>query len=148
MDRISRCSQGLEGVRFRDHRILSLLFADDVVLLTPSSQDLQHALGRFATDCEAAGMRVSTSKSEAIFLDRKKVACTLQVGGEFLSQVEEFKYLGVMFMSEGMMDLEIDRRIDAAAVILSISVCCGEEVAEPEGKALDLPVNQHSYSHL
>ncbi|KAK3569250.1 hypothetical protein QTP86_026600 [Hemibagrus guttatus] len=97
-----------EGVRFGDHRISSLIFADDVVLLAPSSLDLQHVLGHFATECEAAGMRVSTSKSEAMVLDRKKVACTLQVGGELLPQVEEFKYLGVLFMSEGRMDREID----------------------------------------
>ncbi|KAK3529838.1 hypothetical protein QTP86_007201 [Hemibagrus guttatus] len=115
MDRISRRSQ---GVRFGDHRISSLIFADDVVLLAPSSLDLQHALGRFAAECEAAGMRVSTSKSEAMVLDRKKVACTLQVGGEVLPQVEEFKYLGVLFTSEGRMDREIDRRINAAAAVI------------------------------
>ncbi|KAK3541730.1 hypothetical protein QTP86_002114 [Hemibagrus guttatus] len=44
MDRISRRSQGLEGVRFGDHRISLLIFADDFVLLAPSSLDLQHAL--------------------------------------------------------------------------------------------------------
>ncbi|KAK3534231.1 hypothetical protein QTP86_007026 [Hemibagrus guttatus] len=106
MDRISRRSQGLEGVQFGDHRISSLIFADDV-LLAPSSLDLQHALGRFAAECEAAGMRVSTSKSEAMVLNQKKVACTLQVGGELLPQVEEFKYLGVLFTSDGRMDREI-----------------------------------------
>ncbi|KAI3376021.1 hypothetical protein L3Q82_016552 [Scortum barcoo] len=57
------CSQGPEGVRFGNHRISSLLFADDVVLLASSSQDLQHELERFAAECEAAGMRISTSKS-------------------------------------------------------------------------------------
>ncbi|KAK3542767.1 hypothetical protein QTP70_002969 [Hemibagrus guttatus] len=118
MDRISRRSQGLEGVRFGDHRISSLVFADDVVLLAPSSLDLQHALGHFAAECEAAGMRVSTSKSEAMVLDRKKVACTLQVGGEVLPQVEEFKYLRVLFTSEGRMDRENDRRIGAAAAVM------------------------------
>ncbi|KAK3519394.1 hypothetical protein QTP70_027533 [Hemibagrus guttatus] len=119
MDRISRRSQGLEGVRFGDHRISSLIFADDVVLLVSSGLDLQHALGRFAAECEAAGMRVSTSKSEAMVLAReKKVACTLQVGGEVLPQVEEFKYLGVLFTSEGRMDREIDRRIGAAAAVM------------------------------
>ncbi|KAK3544073.1 hypothetical protein QTP86_001044 [Hemibagrus guttatus] len=118
MDRISRRSQGLEGVRFGDHRISSLIFADDVVLLAPSSLDLQHALGRFAAECEAAGMRVSTSKSEAMVLDLKKVACTLQVEGEVLPQVEEFKYLGVLFTSEGRMDYEIDRRIGAVAAVM------------------------------
>ena len=61
-----------------------------IILLAPSSQDLQHVLGRFAAECEAAGMRISTSKSEAMVLDWKKVACSLRVGGEFLPQVEEF----------------------------------------------------------
>ncbi|KAK3556338.1 hypothetical protein QTP70_007102 [Hemibagrus guttatus] len=63
-------------------------------------------------------MRVSTSKYEAMVLNRKKVACTLQVGGEVLPQVEEFKYLGVLFTSEGRMDREIDRRIGAAAAAM------------------------------
>ncbi|KAK3569879.1 hypothetical protein QTP86_006755 [Hemibagrus guttatus] len=92
----------------------------DVVLLAPSSQDLQHALGRFAAECEVAGMRISTSKSEAMVLNRKKVACTLQVGGECLPQVEEFKYLGVLFTSEGRMDRGIDRRIGAAAAVMRL----------------------------
>ncbi|KAK3559901.1 hypothetical protein QTP86_026426 [Hemibagrus guttatus] len=118
MDRISRCSQGLEGVWFGDHRISLLIFADDVVLLAPSSLGLQHALGHFAAECEAAGMRVSTSKSEAMVLHWKKVACTLQVGGEVLAQVEQFKYLGVLFTSEGRMDCEIDRLIGAAAAVM------------------------------
>ncbi|KAK3517503.1 hypothetical protein QTP70_012581 [Hemibagrus guttatus] len=93
-------------------------FRDDVVLLAPSSLDLQHALGRFAAECESAGMRVSTSKSEAMVLDRKKVSCTLQVGGELLPQVEEFKYLGILFTSEGRMDCEIDRQISAVAAVM------------------------------
>ncbi|KAI3360193.1 hypothetical protein L3Q82_014512 [Scortum barcoo] len=118
MDRISRRSQGPEGVRFGNHRISSLLFADDVVLLALSSQDLQHVLERFAAECEAAGMRISTSKSEAMVLDRKRVACPLRVGGEVLPQVEEFKYLGVLFTSEGKMEREIDRRIGAASAEL------------------------------
>ncbi|KAK3552130.1 hypothetical protein QTP86_001508 [Hemibagrus guttatus] len=118
MDSISRRSQGLEGVWFGVHRISSLIFADDVVLLASSGLDLQHALGRFAAECEAAGMRVSTSKFEAMVLDRKKVACTLQVGGQVLPQVEEFKYLGVLFTSERRMDREIDRRIGAAAAVM------------------------------
>ncbi|KAI3362936.1 hypothetical protein L3Q82_011616, partial [Scortum barcoo] len=41
-------------------------------------QDLQHVLERFAAECEAAGMRISTSKSEAMVLDRKRVACPLK----------------------------------------------------------------------
>ncbi|KAI3354306.1 hypothetical protein L3Q82_018492 [Scortum barcoo] len=144
MDRISRRSQGPEGVWFGNHRISSLLFADDVVLLASSSQDLQHVLERFAAECEAAGMRISTSKSEAMVLDRKRVVCPLRVSGEVLPQVEEFKYLGVLFTSEGKMEREIDRRIGAASCSYAVGVPDRrgeEEGAESKGEALDLPVN-------
>jgi len=76
-DRISRRSRGEESVLFRDLRIASLLFADNVVLWF---RDLQHALGRFAVECEAVGMRVSTSKSEAMVLCPKTMECSLRVG--------------------------------------------------------------------
>ena len=81
MDRISRRSQGIEGVRFAS-----------------SDRDLQLSLDRFATVCKAAGMRISTSKSESMVLNRKRVECTLRVGDE----MEEFKYLGVLFTSGGL----------------------------------------------
>lgn len=44
-------------------------------------------------------------------LDRKQVAFPLQVGGEVLPQVNEFSYLGFLFMSEGRMEREVDREI-------------------------------------
>ena len=44
--------------------------------------------------------------------------CSLRVGNEILPQVEEFKYLGVLFTSEGRMELEIDGRIGAASAVL------------------------------
>ena len=118
MDRISRRSQGVEGVRFGGLSIASLLFADDVVLLASSSRDLQLSLERFAAECEAVGMRISTSKSETMVLSRKRVECPLRVGDEILPQVEEFKYLGVSFTSEGTMEREIDRRIGAASAVM------------------------------
>ncbi|KAK0134955.1 Transposon TX1 uncharacterized protein [Merluccius polli] len=106
----------VEGVRFGDLRIGSLLFVDDVVLLASSDRDLQLLLDRFAAECKAAGMRISTSKSESMVLNRKRVEYTLQVGDEILPQVEEFKYLGVT--SEGRMEREIDRRIGAASAVM------------------------------
>ncbi|KAI3352069.1 hypothetical protein L3Q82_020884 [Scortum barcoo] len=118
---------------------ISAFCMDDVVLLASSSQDLQHVLERFAAECEAAGMRISTSKSEAMVLDRKRVACPLRVGGEVLPQVEEFKYLGVLFTSEGKMEREIDRRIGAASAVMRSVYRTndrrGEEGAEPERRS-------------
>uniref|UniRef100_A0A8C6KS35 Reverse transcriptase domain-containing protein n=1 Tax=Nothobranchius furzeri TaxID=105023 RepID=A0A8C6KS35_NOTFU len=128
MDRISRRSCGVECVEFGGRRISSLLFADDVVLLASSSSDLQLLLGRFA-----AGMRISTSKSETMVPNRKRVACQLQVGREVLPQVEEFKYLGVLFTIDGGRDREIDRRIGSASAVmrtLSRSVTVTRELSQ------------------
>jgi len=106
------------GDRFGDLRIGSLLFADDVVLLALSGRDLQLLLERFAAKCEAAGIRISPCKSETMVLSRKRVECPLWVGNEILPQAEEFKYLGVLFTSEGLMEREIDRWICASSAVL------------------------------
>ena len=44
--------------------------------------------------------------------------CSLRVGNEILPQVEKFKYLGVLFTSEGHMEREVDGRIGAASAVL------------------------------
>ncbi|KAI3355034.1 hypothetical protein L3Q82_017853, partial [Scortum barcoo] len=74
-------------------------------------------------------------------LDRKRVACPLRMGGEVLPQVEEFKYLWVLFTSEGKMECKIDRRIGAAfAVDYAVGVPdrFGEEGAESKGMKLSI----------
>lgn len=78
-------------------------------------------------------------------LDRKKEACPLRVDGESLPQVEEIKYL-VVFTSEGI-ELENDRWIGAVMQSLYQSVAVRKEVSR-QPKALDLPVELRSYSHL
>lgn len=54
--------------------------------------------------------------------------------------------LEILFMSEGIMEQEINRGIGGVPTDFS-SVCCGKEGAEPIGKALDLPVDHRSDLH-
>ena len=51
--------------------------------------------------CEVVGMRIT--KSETMVLSWKRVECRLQVGSEVIPQVEEFKYLEVLFTSDGLL---------------------------------------------
>ena len=87
---------------------------------------------------------MSTFKSETMALRRQRVDCPLQVTGESLPQVEMFKYLRLLFTIKGEMQQEIDRWIGGSVGSDSHAkaISCGEERAEPEGKAFDLPVNQ------
>ncbi|TWW77394.1 hypothetical protein D4764_12G0007840 [Takifugu flavidus] len=93
----------IRAVRSLYDRCQSLvrIAGNDVVLLASSARDLQLSLDRFAAACDAAGMKISTSKSEAMVLNQKKVECLLRVKEEILPQVEDLKYLGVLFTSEG-----------------------------------------------
>ena len=91
----------------------------------------------FATKYEAAGVRISSSKSEAMILSRKGVNCPLQVKGKSPPQAEEFKCLRVLFTSEGKMAQETDRWIGAVLTVMQMLKSAGrygEERAEPEGK--------------
>ena len=66
----------------------------------------------------------------------------LRVGNEFLPQV-------ILFLSEATMEREMGRRIRAAgAVLRSFCRTMVMKRAEPEGKALNLPINLCSYPHL
>ena len=58
--------------------------ADEVVQLASSNRNLQHTLGQFAAECEVAGMKLSSSKSEAVILNQKKVECSRRVRNESL----------------------------------------------------------------
>ena len=72
----------LESFPFGQLGIIASLFVEhDVVLLASPSRDLQQDVVQFVAKREAAGKRISTSKSEAMFLSQKRVDCPLQVGG-------------------------------------------------------------------
>lgn len=60
----------------------------------------------------------NTSKSDTTVLSQKRVESSLRVRDEIFSQVEEFKFRGVLFTSEGRIELEIDRGIVVASAVI------------------------------
>ena len=78
--------------------------------------DLQYAPEWFAAECKAARIKASPSKSEAMTLNWKTVQSSLQVSP--LPQTEEFKYLWILFMSEGKMEQELNRWIGASLAVM------------------------------
>ena len=107
-----------EGVTIGDCNISRLLFADDLVLLASSESGLQCALNKFAATCDTAGMKISTSKTEILHLSRMPRKCNVQVAGRTLKQVEKFKYLGIVFTSDGKQDEELDIRTGKASAVM------------------------------
>ena len=119
MNWIDKCSQANECATFGNCKISRLLFANDLVLLSSTKSGLQRALNSFADACNtAAGMKISTAKTEVLHLSRNPDQCVLQVNGATLKQVEKFKYLGVAFTSDGGQDKELDTRIGKASAVM------------------------------
>ena len=46
-------------------------------------------------------MRISRDKTEVMVTSREPIQCDIQLEGETLRQVEQFKYLGSIFVGEG-----------------------------------------------
>jgi len=81
-----------------------------------SQQGLQHAFDRFSAACDQAGTKISTKKIEVLCLSRCPKQCILHVSENTLQQVETFKYLGVVFTSDGSRNKVIDTQISKAVL--------------------------------
>lgn len=76
-----------------------------------------------------------SSKSEAMVVCRKKVDYSLWVDSELLPQVKEFKYVGILFTSEGQMKREVDRQTDATSAVMRAFNWTAAVKKEPSQKA-------------
>jgi len=56
--------------------------------------------------------------TEVLYFPTNPRQCRRQVSGNTLQQVEKFKYLGVVFTSDGRRSEEIDTRIGKANAVL------------------------------
>ena len=118
MDKIDKDSSSCSGVTFRECNVWCLLFADDFALLSSNNSDLQYALDRFSDACLDAGMKISTAKTEIMRLSGHPVQCSFQTNGITLKRTEKFKYLGVIFSSDGRQGNKLDTRIEKASAAM------------------------------
>lgn len=87
-----------------------------MVVLPSSSSDLQLALQRFVAKCEAAEMRINTSKSRIIVLNQKRVESSLRVWEEPLPQLEE--YLGFCSQLRKYWRLRLGNQIGVVSTVM------------------------------
>lgn len=62
-------------------------------------------------------MKICISKSKTMDFRWKRVESPLWIGGEVVFLLEEFKYLGYLFMNEGETEQEIDRQIGVMTAV-------------------------------
>ena len=108
-----------------------------MVLLSSTESGLQRALNSFADACNTTGTKISTAKTEVLYLSRNPDQCVLQVNGATLKQVEKVRYLGVAFTSDARQDEELDTRIGKASNASFALLGCHETIIVEKGKPLN-----------
>ncbi len=87
------------GVSLSDSKITVLKYADDLVLLSTTSDGLQQGLNELKLFCVENMLTVNTEKSKVMCFTKKALnqTPTLRYGSNVLDWVDDFKYLGVTF---------------------------------------------------
>ena len=81
-----------------------LLYADDTAILSDNETDLRHALGSFKTYCDTWKLNINLTKTKIIIFGKNNTRNVrpFKIGNEIIEIVQEYKYLGVYFTSNGL----------------------------------------------
>ena len=88
-------------------RLYLLLYADDMVLLAESPQELQAALHGMQHYCTTWRLEVNVQKTKVMIFSRRRIRSTpdFVYNGKHLEVVSSFRYLGVDFNFNGKFHL-------------------------------------------
>ena len=89
--------------------VSSVVYADDVVLLSWSASGLQLLLDSMNRFCLGMGLIISPTKTEVDVFNGPGTASTWRVGAQVLPQSASFKYLGLIFHESGTMSYALQR---------------------------------------
>ncbi|XP_060563130.1 uncharacterized protein LOC132722622 [Ruditapes philippinarum] len=81
-----------------------LLYADDIVCIAKTEEDLQRILDTLRDWCRRWRVLINTEKSKCVHFRRGRAACTdfsFRIGENVLELVDSYKYLGVTFHCKG-----------------------------------------------
>ena len=91
----------------------SMLFADDIVLIAESREELQNRLEECRRCLEEYGLKVSREKTEYMEFNSDDGG-DIMMDGCRLAKVDYFKYLGSIVSQDGSIDDEVGSRVQAA----------------------------------
>ena len=118
-DKLVKDCKFVSDVKVKDYSLRSLLYADDLVLISRSANGLQHNLERLSRTCDEFGMKINLEKTKAMVISKKQKPINCLVEGRILKQVSNFNYLGVIIDESGRLDKELDNRIRRAGKVSS-----------------------------
>ena len=95
-----------------------MLFADDIVLIGESPEEMNGRLEEWREALESKGLRISRSKTEYIEYDfgerehrGNRERLEIKLSGDVVGEVERFKYLGSVIQKDGGFEEDMKHRI-------------------------------------
>jgi exonuclease III len=91
----------------------NILYADDIVLISESPQELQESLEQWRVALEGNGLRISRSKTEYMSCNFSGTTqpASIHLEGAPIKQVDHFTYLGSVFTKDGKLENDVEHRI-------------------------------------
>ena len=102
------------SIKVGGHNITNLRYADDVVLIAGSMDELQNLVNRVKTESEKAGLLLNAKKTKVMKIQRTPTDEKILIDRTPIENVTEFSYLGATFTTNGDDSKEIRKRIGIA----------------------------------
>ena len=106
----------MTGITIGGVNINNFRYADDTVLFTFSSQDLQSLVDKVNEAGKPYGMEMNVVKTKSMVISKQIQApkVNIMIQGRSIEQVSEMVYLGSLLTDTGKCEKEICRRIGMA----------------------------------
>ena len=107
-----------EGIHINGQNITNTRYADDTIILAESEQQLQHnMIDKLDATCEQYGMAMNAKKTKTMILEKtSEEQCEVNVKGQRLTQVKQYKYMGTTIEHTGQCKTEVAQRINQAKI--------------------------------
>ena len=109
LEHLSDEDQG--GLSVHGYKITNLRYADDIDLVSTSSEQLQQSLVEVTERANKAGLQVNIGKTKSMTFGRQHPPTPIKVEDKEVDTVEEFEYLGSLITRDNDCSKEIKRRI-------------------------------------
>ena len=90
-----------DPIKVKDKVIGSLLYADDLLILSQSSTGLQKALGKLAEYCKKWQLKVNINKTKSMVFNSRQGRYRFSYENKLIEEATQMKYLGITFTPSG-----------------------------------------------
>ena len=110
------------GVKINNNIIKILLYADDLVILAESADELQFMINKLYDYCSMWSLNINLSKSKVlVFRDCSRLSMNLEwhYGNENIQLVNEYKYLGITLTYNLSFNKHLNEKLEASKMAIN-----------------------------